>query len=95
MKRGQRTKLDELVLHEPRLSQGQLFHQGTRLFDRRQVHEEDGACLSLANPPLVDLTIQIQLQPSRHFFWEDFLYLLRRWRGRELSYSQNFCCRDY
>jgi hypothetical protein len=26
MKRGQRTKLDELVLHEPRFAQGQLFH---------------------------------------------------------------------
>jgi hypothetical protein len=35
MKRGQRTKLDELVLHEPRFAQGQLFQQGTRLFDRR------------------------------------------------------------
>ena len=58
MKWGQRTKLDELVLHEPRLAQGQLFHLDTRLFDRRHVQEEDGAWLSLANPPLVDLASQ-------------------------------------
>ena len=33
MEGGQWTKLNELVLHEPRLAQGQLFHQDTRLFD--------------------------------------------------------------
>jgi hypothetical protein len=57
VKRGERTKLDELVLHEPCLAQGQVFEQATGLFDRRHVHEEDGACLSLFDPPLVDLTI--------------------------------------
>jgi hypothetical protein len=45
------------VLHEPCLAQGQVFEQATGLFDRRHVHEEDGACLSLFDPPLVDLTI--------------------------------------
>src|SRR6266404_6362270 len=95
MKWGQRTKLDELVLHKAGLVQRQLFHQGTRLFERGHVQEEDGACLRLANPPLVDLASQIQSKRSRHFFWKEFLYLLRRWRLRELPDSQNFCCRNY
>src|SRR5580704_6844611 len=95
MKWGQRTKLDELVLHNARLAQRQLFHQGTRLFERGHVQEENGACLGLANPPLVDLASQIQPKRSWHFLRKDLLYLLRCWRLRELSYSQNFRCRDY
>src|SRR5579863_6655431 len=95
MKWGQRAKLDELMLHKARLAQRQLFHEGTRLFDRGHVQEENGTCLCLANPPLVDLACQIQSKRSRHFLRKDFLYLLRRWRLRELSDSQNLCCRDY
>ena len=64
MEWSQWTKLNELVLHEPRLAQGQLFHQDTGLFDRRHVQEEDGSWLSLANPPLVDLASQIQSKRS-------------------------------
>ena len=95
MKWGQRTKFDELVLNEARLSQRQLFHQGTGLFERGHIQEEHGACLRLANPPLVDLPSQIQSKRSRHFPRKDLLYLLRRWRLRELADSQNFCRRDY
>src|SRR6266403_168231 len=95
MKWGQRTKLDELVLHKAGLAQWQLFHQGTRLFERGHVQEEHGACLRLAYPPLVDLASQIQSKRSRHFFRKELLYLFRRWRLRELPDSQNFCCRDY
>src|SRR3984885_4000687 len=95
MKRGERTKLDELMLHKARLAQRQLFHQGTRLFERGHVQEENGTCLRLANPPLVDLACQIQSKRSRHFLGTDLLYLLRRWRLRELSDSQNFRCRNY
>src|SRR5229473_1023934 len=95
MKWCQRTKLDELVLHKARLAQRQLFHQGTRLFERGHVQEEHGACLRLANPPLVDLPSQIQSKRSRYFPRKDLLYLLRRWRLRELADSQNFCRRDY
>src|ERR1700687_4673172 len=94
MKWGQRTKLDELVLHKARLAQRQLFHQGTRLFERGHVQEKDGACRRLANPPLVDLASQIQSKRSRHFLRKELPYLLRCWRLRELSDSQNFCCRD-
>jgi hypothetical protein len=90
MKWGQRTKLDELVLHKARLAQRQLFHQGTRLFKRGHVQEKDGACLRLANPPLVDLAIQIQSKRSRHFLRKEFLYLLRRWRLRELPDTRIF-----
>src|SRR2546426_11573541 len=95
MKWDQRPKLDELVLHKAGLVQRQLFHQGTRLFERGHVQEEDGACLRLANPPLVDLASQIQSKRSWHFLRKELLYLLRCWRLRELSDSQNFCCRDY
>src|SRR5712691_9311394 len=35
------------------------------------------------------------LKRSWHFLRKDLLYLLRCWRLRELSDSQNFCCRDY
>src|SRR4029077_8799074 len=94
MKWGQRAKLDELVLHKARLAQRQLFHQGTRLFERSHVQEEDGACLRLANPPLVDLSSQIQSKSSWHFVRKELLYLLRCWGLRESSDSQNFCCRD-
>src|SRR4029077_15726278 len=31
----------------------------------------------------------------RHFLREELVYLLRCWRLRELSDSQDFCCRDY
>src|SRR5579864_919572 len=95
MKWGQRTKLDELMLHKARLAQRQLSHQGTRLFERGHVQEENGTCLCLANPPLVDLACQIQSKRSRQFLRKDLLYLLRRWRLRELSDSQNLRCRDY
>src|SRR4029077_18215959 len=95
MKWGQRTKLDELMLHKARLAQRQLFHQRTRLFERGHVQEENGTCLCLANPPLVDLACQIQSKRSRHFLRKDLLYLLRRWRLRELSDSQNLCCGNY
>src|ERR1700722_9821132 len=95
MKWGQRTKLDELVLHKARLAQRQLFHQSTRLFERGHVQEENRACLRLANPPLVDLASQIQSKRSWHFLRKDLLYLLRCWGLRELADSQNFCCRDY
>src|SRR5579864_6148659 len=95
MKWGQRTKLDELMLHKARLAQRQLFHQGARLFERGHVQEENGACLRLANPPLVDLACQIQSKRSRYFLRKDLLYLLRRRRLRELSDRQNLCCRDY
>src|SRR2546427_13183906 len=95
MKWGQRPKLDELVLHKAGLVQRQLFHQGTRLFERGHVREEDGACLRLANPPLVDLASQVQSKRSRHLLRKELPYLLRCWRLRELSDSQNFCCRDY
>src|SRR5580700_3512243 len=94
MKWGERTKLDELMLHKARLAQRQLFHQRTRLFERGHVQEENGTCLRLANPPLVDLACQIQSKRSRHFLRKDLLHLLRRWRLRELSDSQNLCCRD-
>src|SRR5580704_19395253 len=79
MKWGQRTKLDELVLHNARLAQRQLFHQGARLFERGHVQEENGACLRLANPPLVDLAGQIQSKRSWHFLRKDLLYLLWCW----------------
>src|SRR5580704_9964093 len=95
MKWGQRTKLDELVLHNARLAQRQLFHQSTRLFERGHVQEENRACLRLANPPLVDLASQIQSKRSWYFLRKDLLYLLRCWRFRELSDSQNSCRRDY
>src|SRR5579864_423636 len=95
MKWGQRTKLDELMLHKARLAQRQLFHQRTRLFERGHIQEENRACLRLANPPLVDLASQIQSKRSRHFLRKDLLYLLRCWRLRELSDSQNPRCRDY
>src|SRR6202047_5241603 len=95
MKWGQRTKLDELVLHKARLTQRQLFHQGARLFERGHVQEEHGACLRLANPPLVDLASQIQSKRSRHFLGKDLRYLFRCWNLRELSYGQNPCCRNY
>src|SRR5229473_7787151 len=95
MKWGQRTKFDELVLHKACLAQRQLFHQGTGLFERGHVQEENGACLGLANPPLIDLASQIQSKRSRHFLRKELLYLLRCWRLRELSDSKNFCCRDY
>src|SRR5580700_10802093 len=95
MKWGERTKLDELMLHKARLAQRQLFHQRTRLFERGHVQEENGTCLRLANPPLVDLASQIQSKRSRHFLRKDLPYLLRRWWLRELSDSQNLCCRDY
>src|SRR5580692_10974676 len=95
MKWSQRTEFDELVPHKARLAQRQLFHQGTRLFERGHVQEENRACLRLANPPLVDLASQIQSKRSSHFLRKDLLYLLRRWGLRELSDSQNFCCRDY
>src|SRR5579864_3918755 len=94
MKWGQRTKLDELMLHKARLAQWQRFHQGTRLFDRGHIQEENGTCLCLANPPLVDLACQIQSKRSRHFLRKDLLYLFGCWRLRELSDSQNSCCRD-
>src|SRR6202011_2864444 len=67
MKWGQRTKFDELVLHKARSAQRQLFHQGTRLFERGHVQEEHWACLRLANPPLIDFASQIQSNRSRHF----------------------------
>src|ERR1700724_3736744 len=95
MKWGQRTKLDELVLHKARLAQRQLFHQGARLFERGHVQEENRACLRLANPPLVDLASQIQSKRGWHFLRKYLLYLLRCWSLRELSDSQNFCGRDY
>src|ERR1700693_1950264 len=95
MKWGQRTKFDELVPHKARLAQRQLFHQGTRLSERGYVQEENRACLRLANPPLVDLASQIQSKRSRHFIRKELLYLFRCWRLRELSDSQNFCCRDH
>src|SRR5580692_4847591 len=95
MKWSQRTKFEELVPHKARLAQRQLFHQGTRLFERGHVQEENRASLRLANPPLVDLASQIQPKRSWHFLRKDLLYLLRCWRLRELSYSQNFRCRDY
>src|SRR6476646_2731462 len=95
MKWGQRNNLDELVLHKARLAQRQFFNQSTCLFERGHVQKEDRACLRLANPPLVDLAIQIQSKRSRHFLWKEFLYLLRRWGFRELPDSQNFCCRDH
>src|ERR1700724_2660888 len=95
MKRGQRTKFDELVLHKARLAQRQLFHQGARLFERGHIQQEHRPCLRLANPPLVDLASQIQSKRGWHFLRKDLLYLLRCWRPRELSDGQNFCCRDY
>ena len=67
MERAQRTKLDKIVLHEPRLAQGQLCHQGMRLFDRCHVQEEDGAFSILAKPPLVDLASQKQPNRIGHF----------------------------
>ncbi len=85
MKWGQRTKLDELVLHKARSAQRQLFHQGTRLFERGHVQEEHWTCLRLANPPLIDFASQIQSKRSRHFLREELVYLLRCWRLRELS----------
>src|SRR4029077_7479520 len=95
MKWGQRTKLDELVLHKARLAQRQLLHQGARLFERGHVQEENRACLRLANPPLADLARQIQSKRSCDFLRKDLLYLLRCWRLSELSDSQNSCRRDY
>src|ERR1700722_3442866 len=95
MKGGQRTKLDELVLHKARLAQRQLVHQGTRLFERGHIQQENRASLRLANPPLVDLASQVQSKRSWHFLWKDLPYLLRCWRLRELPDSQNFRCRDY
>src|SRR5579872_5139787 len=95
MKRGQRTEFDELVLHKARLAQRQLFHQGACLFDRRHIQEEDGTCLRLTNPPLIDLASQIQTKRSRYLLRKKFLHLLRCWRLRKLSDSQNFCRRDY
>ena len=74
MKWGQRTKLDELVLHKARLAQRQLFHQGTRLFERGHVQEEHWACLRLPNPPLVDLAGQIQSKRGRHFLRKELVY---------------------
>src|SRR5580704_2941133 len=94
MKWGQRTKCDELVLHKARSAQRQLFHQGTRLFERGHVQGEHWACLGLANPPLIDFASQIQSKRSRHFLREELVYLLRCWRLRELSDSQDLCCRD-
>src|SRR5580693_4734359 len=94
MKWGERTKLDELMLHKARLAQRQLFHQGTRLFERGHVQEEDGACLRLANPPLVDLASQIQSERSRHFLRTELPYFLGRWGLVELPVAQIFCCRD-
>src|SRR4029077_19020920 len=95
MKRGQRTEFDELVLHKACLTQRQLFHQGACVFDRRHIQEEDGTCLRLTNPPLIDLASQIQAKRSRYLLRKEFLDLLRCRRLRKLSDSQNFCGRDY
>src|SRR3984893_11001577 len=71
---------------------GQLIQEGARLFGGCNMHEENRAFLILTNPPLVDLTSQIQPNRIRHFFWKDRLYLLGRRRGKESSNGQNFCC---
>ena len=67
---------NEIKFHELRLAQGQLIQEGARLFGGCNIHEENRAFLILTNPPLVDLTSQIQPNRIRHFFWKDRLYLL-------------------
>src|SRR4029077_258881 len=83
MKRGQRTKLDVFEFHELSLAQRQLLKDGTCLFNRRYIHQEDGTFLILARPPLVDLSSEVKTKCSWHLLWKYRLALLRRRRTRE------------
>ena len=54
VKRGQRSKLYVLELHELRLSQRQSFQKRVRLVYRRHIQQEDRTLLILACPPLLN-----------------------------------------
>ena len=54
VKRGQRSKLYVLELHELRLSKRQSFQKRVRLVHRRHIQQEDRTLLILACPPLLN-----------------------------------------